>query len=232
MRTQMWALLAAGLVCSGATARADDLFPPPWQRGGPLTTSAEWDFLSPEPSFAPNWYYPDGTSVPLVVGDGGNGDQFAPPTSFGGPFGLTWQSANGAGQWVSDSDGNGMFFYIPNWIDTQPIKHLRMQITYNQLSGTNSPSIIGLFADDPLGTNVVPGPITTTPLGGTRFQRLEQWDIIPNPDRERITLLVPSGIAIDQIVIDTISVPEPSTLALAGLAAATALCCWRRRNRR
>ena len=69
------------------------------------------------------------------------------------------------------------------------------------------------------------------PTNGT-FLRTELWKIRPNPDYERIVINVPSDTLVDQIVVDTIStVPEPSSVLLAGLSlAGVGLVALRRRR--
>jgi hypothetical protein len=43
---------------------------------------------------------------------------------------------------------------------------------------------------------------------------LTDWEIIPNPDYEYVKLTVPSTIQPCQVVVDTVSVPEPSMSVL------------------
>lgn len=219
------ALLALCL-CTWNLALADDLTPPPWQRGGPLTTSAEWDFLQGSPITPP-----DGNSVPTVIGDGGGPG--AVPTATAGA-GMNWIPFDGTGGWIGPGD---MIFDIPNWIDNEPFKLIWIQMTYQDNPATGFPGVTSIIATDPLPTSVaflgltdIPFPGTTVP--GLRY-RLERWEIRPNPDFERIVVTLPADSVLSQVVIDTISVPEPSGLTLASAAAMLACAgVWRRRRAR
>ncbi|MEX2169874.1 MAG: hypothetical protein WD851_11235 [Pirellulales bacterium] len=228
-------LLAASLL--GATnVHADDLLPPPW-RGQPLTTLTEWEFAS-----AANPTPPDGT-IPSVIGDGGGGGPLA------SIFGLVqWDPFDGDGAWIGTGTPTTLpgqiILDLPNWIDTEPLKLIQIQMTVQRYIRQNTdgttelitPHVASIDAFDPTGPTssmllqVLP-ELIVDPLNGT-FLRTELWKIQPNPDYERIVLNVPVDTLIDQLVIDTISrVPEPAAviqvaIVVMGIAAAT---CLRRR---
>jgi len=217
-------LFAAAIFVPAELAIADDLLPPPW-RGLPLTTLAEWEFLSPA-----NPALPDG-AIPPVIGDGLGGN---PPLANMTPF-LSWDPFDGDGAWIgvgSPLDPPGQIIIdLPNWIDNEPLKLVQIQMTVQgffriEPDGTATlvaPHVDSIVAYDPSGpTNsmlvqVYP-PIPVNPTNGT-FLRTELWKIQPNPDYERIVINVPSDTLVDQLVIDTISfVPEPATFGAMTLA--------------
>ena len=126
--------------------------------------------------------------------------------------------------WVDLGGGNGgigpnvltgetLVANVQNWIDELPIKFLRVQFTY---LGTLAPSVIGV-----VGSDVNAGTVNGTPQGAGQFDathRYEDWIIQPNPDWEQIQIQVPFGTTLDELVINTQSVPEPSSLLLVGLS--------------
>ena len=225
LRLRIGLLLVAAII-PAAAAMADDLLPPPW-RGQPLTTLAEWEFLSPA-----NPTPPDGTIVP-VVGNGGGG---GPLASIGGP--ILWDPFDGDGAWIGNAPAPGgppgqISLDIPNWIDTMPLKWVQIQMTVQRYFDTTdplnpvlvTPYVDSISAFDPSGPTssmliqVLP-ELPVNPTDGT-FLRTEWWKIVPNPDNERIVINVPVDTLVDEIVVDTISfVPEPSSIVMLGIAIA------------
>lgn len=158
----------------------------------------------------------------------------ADPTSGSWGLGLSQFS------WVDDSDpstylhsmtvpspvgkgpNNDYQFMLPNFVDELPLKLLRMQLTW---TGTTQPpvNIHGYGLD--LG-QYIPGILTfaSTPLVFTQpdggYQYFD-FEFRPNPDLEFLYVTVPADCYLDQVVIDTISTPEPASLSL--LAARLAL---------
>ena len=93
------AICVIGVTAFLATlARADDFAPPPWVRGAPLSTAAEWEFLTN----ANGHTGPDGTTVTTVGGTYGT-----PTVSIYGNPGVipAWQLGDGDGEWAApDTD--------------------------------------------------------------------------------------------------------------------------------
>jgi hypothetical protein len=223
-------LSCAALACvatlwgMAAAAFADDLMPPPW-RGQQFTTQAEWEFLTannPDP--------PDGT-LPTVVGNGGPFP--GPMASMGGA--ISWDPFDGDGAWIGNGPIGSMgqiALDIPNWIDTNPIKWVQIQMTVQQYTTTDpldptkmilvTPYVdtIGNFSP-PTASSMLVQVMPTIPVNPTNgtVLRTELWKILPNPEGETIYINVPVDTLVDEIVVDTIStVPEPGTCCLSALA--------------
>jgi len=189
-------------------ARADDFAPPPWVRGAPLSTAAEWEFQTD----ANGHTGPDGDSVATVEGG------FGPPdVSIYGLPGVDpiWSPGDGDGQWSAPAnDPIFMGFQISNWEDLEPVKFLRIQVTFDG----PAPSIFGVSAIHQTD------PVTIAHTGTTSFSPnhlLFEYEMHPNPFFETFELEIPAGGSVDQVVVDTISIPEPATmtlLAIGGLA--------------
>ena len=176
-------------------ARADDLFPPTW-RGQPGTTFAQWEYLTPNPSPAPDiTFNPWGIAATRVY--------------------------PGVGQnWMSQFDGRDgvwplsgeIWVDVPNRPVTSPYKDIQVQLTWSAQAPGNVPTVLTTLPQ------TVPGTLVqTTPLGGSWMHSVYTMHLEPNPDWEQI--LITGGINVDELVIDTICIPEPSSLMLLGLAA-------------
>jgi hypothetical protein len=218
------------LAGSGLSAVADDLNPPSY-RGLPRHTSAEWDFLTDQPT---NNIQPDGTSVPLVVGDNQaaldaafTGDPHPSGNRFGGSS-VAWTGAisNGGYLATGPSTGDrGLVFNVPNWIDTEPLKRVRIQVTYQ--GPAPSTEVIGALGVPGSSDNVTevfigrtPGTSPSLPPNMSYFY--DDWEVRPNPDWEQVVIRMQENTFVDQVVIDTVSyIPEPSgaALAICGLVA-------------
>ncbi len=202
-------------ICSVPNVLADDLNPPAY-RGGPLSTSAEWDF---ETDQNPDAVQPDGDEVPLVVGDAAPLLDAAFPTGAPHPsctiFGdVEWVDAGGlTGYRPTTAKGGAIACNVPNWIDTEPEKRLRIQVAYtgaapatavfgiNGVPGTSDgvEEVFVVRVDD-----TIPGPPALSYF-------YEDWQIFPNPDWEQVVIFVASDTFVSQLVIDTISGPLSNT---------------------
>lgn len=234
-------VVAAILFVACTSAFADDFNPPPY-RGLQLSYTCEWDTFSHFTD--PLGFYPDtesnvddndpATFFYQGLGSGGLGNTHldlspsvpANPTGWavvpsGADFGLTDLVTPG---------GNTFAAQVANWVDWWPLKHLRVQVAYTDPSGNNPPVITGVSGFTvaaPLGSGPQ-GSATSETLGGLvggvyndplyPNYFYEDWVIMPNPDWEQVRFFLPQGTIVDQIVIDTISLPEPAGLGLVGLA--------------
>ncbi len=219
-------LAAIALVAATATlAQADDLFPPPWF-GEPLSVHAEWDWMQPPANLG--FMPPDtfdtvsGTADPNV---GPNGESlymgFNTHSEVDLPADWSWVPGDGDGGLTPNLPGLGIAFNVQNWIDFEPFKYIRIQVTYQGAPPTID-WVLGVF--EPGGGQADGFPLDRFDQPGYFY---EDWIIEPNPDWEQIVIGVPMGTVLDQVVIDTVSFPSPGTLAL--LAAVPLIITRRRR---
>lgn len=194
---KMLALVASLLLATNA-AFADDLYPPPWTRGGPGTTFQQWEFS--------------------------NGNPTPPPDLVNNPYGMpSLQAWPGTGQfWVDEWGGRqGMWplsgtieVTIPNRPLPLPYKDIWVQITWAKQVDTSTPVVWDMLSGiyGSLVQEIVLGPAPT----GSWYHSIYQIHIEPNPVSEIVK--IDGTLVVDQLVIDTICIPEPATIALLGLA--------------
>ncbi len=188
--------VAASLLFMCGAALGDDLNPPPY-RGAPLSVFAHWNADASGALMLNQFSWVDDNDPLTTL------TQFQPIVSF-------------------DPTLSVYDFRIPNFIDQLPIKFLRIQLTW---AGTSQPPI-SLSSDGFDGVSVAPGvltfasgPLVFTPgPGGYQYFDFEYQ---PNPDFETIHVQLPPDGLLVQVVIDSISIPAPTSfavLALGGLA--------------
>jgi hypothetical protein len=215
-------IIAIVLCTAGVAASAQqtgDFAQPTW-RGQALTTYGQWDFLTVSA--------PVGQQRPEVftsVG-GSMGEMLHPQMPVGAVFDLNNLQPNPTGPgWVAGPQTGFMDFNLPNWIDMEPRKDIRIQMSFSGPMDAGAPSVSLIEAFD---RKVFPGTsyqgvFESRTLVGPG-QVYEDWSLMPNPDWEIIKVAVPAGVTLTQVTIDTISwVPSPSSAALlcfAGLVAA------------
>lgn len=209
MKTRAQTFFVAVVVacCLFSTAWADDVVPPPW-RGDANTTFQEWEFLTNDNPAAPlagNLSNPYGSpSAAITVGTLGSGWWATYPPIAGGREGV-WDIGQGDGQIV---------LTIPNSADTGPLtwKEVLVQIAYyKDLTGAPTIDVPGASLSDS-GSQLV----ETVPSWGQWWVDWSLWRIEPNPLEETIIISGndPNMSMIDQIVVDTQSVPEPASFLL------------------
>lgn len=208
---------AASLTLAPSIAAADDFAPPPWFRGLPSAITAEWEFDAPA-----NPALPGGplTNV-FVKGTGGS------PTDavLTGAAGLGWGPGDGDGGWFFP-DGGDILFTVDNVVDIEPVKHIWLQVTHTPGLGLGLDPLFGINVG---ATGSTPSAISMTPVDA--IHTIFTWDMFPNPPWETFRLLVFGGGEIDQVVVDTISIPEPSTFVLCGIGIVAVGLVARRRRR-
>lgn len=200
---------------SASWAAADDVVPAPW-RGLGLYTFQEWEFHDPG-QLSPDGDLPTvNPGNPIVLpGTGAAWTQGFETTGLDGYIG------------TGGSDSN-LVFQVPNFIDFEPIKYLRVQIN-GVWDATPAPFVLGISAiDNEVGPGVEVGFMGSDETF-PGFHRWEDWFIIPNPDFEQIIIAIPEGSFVNQVVIETTSIPEPAAV---GIMSMTGLfLTLRRRNR-
>lgn len=176
---------------------ADDLNPPPY-RGDPLSVFAEWQLI------------PGSTILNLTQSNWVDDND---PTTVLHPMPFpTSVAPNNPGHYQ---------FQIPNWIDNMPIKYLRAQLTW--MVNLNAPISIASQALE--GANTFWGQIvyvSPVVVDASQTYAYQYYDLIylPNPDFERLDIVLQPDSVLTQLVVDTVStVPEPSSLAILAIGA-------------
>lgn len=196
------------LLLIGCTVFAEDLYPPNW-RYDPGSTYAQWEFLENNVTPLPDNLYNPGLGVPALT---------VYPTK---PWEQEWGGREGV--WALSGE---IITEIENYPEQNPYKLVQIQITwaYKHDYNPDEPSIV-LSA-----LQVTGAPVDSIVLLGSSTDVLEptgeagagpNWNhttylfqIRPNPVIE--TIDITGSIWVDELVIDTICIPEPSTLLILG----------------
>jgi len=198
---RVWLFGVSLLMLMSAVASAHDVVWPDW-RGQEGTTFQHWTF--------------DDATNPVEL-DNAYGTATATITP--GEFGEGWLDELGfdeqEGIWdIGGTDGS-IVLDIDNRPETDEFKEIWLQVTYYKFSGfSDVPTIEVVGADYVEGQTLVVEEDPYAPGNGW-FLDQSIWRIEPNPMNEQIILtgaLV--GSRIDQIVVDTICIPEPATMGL------------------
>jgi hypothetical protein len=194
-------LLVLGIVAP--MAWADDDNPPPWQRGGPRTTFERWEFDTANLNPLPDAMY--------------------------NPYGTPSTTVTPLGSWLPIYDNRFGVWPLSGMIDidipndpTNPDwqKNIWVQLTWDG-EGITVPEV---------SANGVPAQwIESDPrLPGGWFHSTYLVVLPYNPPMEH--LHVAGDIRVDELVVDTICIPEPSTLVLLGAGAfGLVVFAWRKR---
>lgn len=179
-------------------ALADDLLPPPW-RVLPRSTFQRWEFGDPNPNPLPNQLV-NAFGIPqtTIVGH-----QWMP----------VWEGREGV--WAFSGS---LVTNIPNAPDHPDYtKELWIQLTWEP-AGPRLPQVL---------VDGLPGQLMETDPVGPLGWLHSTWTVyLPyNPPMENV--LIAGDIMVDELVIDTRCVPEPTTL---GLLAIGGLCALLRRK--
>ncbi len=199
-------LLVAGIVFP-AVAMADDRNPPPW-RYEPNTTFSHWDqWLGASgektESFAPDDEF-------NYLGESAQATSDAPVVEV-----IDYAGSEDVLHIEDYGSYKGLVLTIPNYPDPNPYKEVVLQVVWHWDGGPG-------YAIDPLGEMI--DSQLSYPLGNDWYYDYIVWRIEPNPTSETITLTNEWGdLYIDQIVVDTICAPEPTTIGLVMIGALVAL---------
>jgi len=186
------------LLLSFGSLWAEDLNPPDWERGSERTTFQRWEFgddsLSPPPE--EGFYNPLAQPLMAMPDTWPNSAHVASYADMTG----VWRLENPDDIWVT----------IQNYNEDNPFKYIWMQITYSAKEGAapivlTSPGYTDIVISDPI-------------LFGEHWYVTYDITLEPNPPSEIIVIQPASCTTyIDEIVIDTICIPEPATLVMLGL---------------
>ena len=199
------------MLCLVAPAVGDD-FAPPDYRGLPLSYQAEWDDFT-NGTFGTGIYTDFENSVddddPATYLHNGFFTHLDFDTSPG------WQLIPPWGGFHNPLEDATFVANVVNWVDWEPFKLLRVQVTYTDI-GNGVPLITGVDGAGPVsgGDPHVSSFLGNFPLDSNHFY--EDWLIEPNPDWEQIQFFLPQGTVVEQIMIDSVS-PEPATMVLLGV---------------
>lgn len=205
------ALLSALAALAFASAiGADDLAPAPY-RGEPLSTAAQWQFLTDQGTTA---IQPDGTEVPLTVGSAKAALDAAFPAGAAHPsaavFGdISWTGNMSDGGYRGGSAGTAAIaFNVPAWLSTmETATWVRVQIVW---TGPPPSSVVfGILGVPGSGDGVTETRIAEKveldpglPSGGSH--RREDWLVVPDVDWFQVAVFVPFGTFVDGVIIESI----------------------------
>lgn len=200
--------------CWLTSVKADDIFPPPWQRGTPNTTYQGWTWPTAENPAPPDEGYYNNYGVPISTVTGGSWTEFL---------------NNHVGVWTLTNSGSLISFNIPNTTNANPVKDVWTQVTW----------LGGVSNETPVVSVVVNGHQYASSLVESQTEGTGSWidsayeTVLPfNPTNEivDVTGSLP-GLNVGEVVIDTQCIPEPSSLALLALGSLSLLPYASRKRR-
>lgn len=116
---------------------------------------------------------------------------------------------------------------VDNYPAPNPVKYMWVQVTWQPQ--TNSPfatPILSGFNPQPVTAIEAVGPVD---LGFGWYETTFKWELRPNPVDE--IFILSGDINVEQLIIDTWCIPEPSALLLATLGGGLLLVPRLRRQR-
>ncbi len=188
-------LCAIVLAGFAGTSLGDDLYPPQW-RGQPGSTLQIWEFdTNLNPTYPTIDANPYGDPLLTVVG------------SF--PY-TYWKATDNGHQGVWRLE-DFMVIDMPNQNLPNPVELILLQITFSAGIG-REPEIVTLPGYANLQV------INKQPMDDYYWHAVYAITIQPNPQSEQIFILPRDcTVYVDELVIDTICIPEPATLAMIAL---------------
>ncbi len=209
MQTNHFMVALAAATVVAAPCFADD-FAPPWYRGQPLSVQAAWEFNQPVTGFD---IYPDFFNA--VGGDGTLFDGFQTKIELDSPNSWAWMPNTG-GITPTGPGGASLSFKVQNFVDQMPQKLGRIQFTFDSAVVAFLPPDVFNVAGV-IGGQELPGTFGQLQVVDSRHAYVD-FTMIPNPWWEHIDVFVPFGTTLDEVVIDTISIPGPGALAILSVA--------------
>ncbi len=194
-------------------AVADDL-QPPWWRGEYSTTSQMWEFNS---TVGPGQPVPPDGPAP-------GGMDPLPSTE------LVWTpGASPWDQWLPEDEGRvgvlplsgALDVIVDNHEPPNEYKWVWLQLTWRPQCIQATPMFENL---DPAPVEP-PSLVEVLPLENGWMESTYAWEIRPNPEFESFTVL--GSINVDEMIIDTWCIPEPTTVSLLALGS---MVLFRRRR--
>ena len=117
---------------------------------------------------------------------------------------------------------------VDNYPDANAVKHMLVQVVWQPSNGdpTSEPILSGLWPSRSTTPVAIPYP---GGLGSGWFETTYKWELRPNPPDEFFVL--GGNINVDQLIIDTWCIPEPSAGLLTSLGGGLLLVLrWRRQR--
>lgn len=177
-------------------ASADDLYPPDWRTDPPgqgFTTFQMWEFGTDDNPVGPDVVY-------NAFGD--------PTATITGDWPLTLWKDEDFGHYGVWRFEDWMELFIPNNPEPEESKYIWLQITFSAGEG-HDPEILSLpdWADLEIINHI---QLDDYYYHGTYLITIE-----PNPEEELLVIMPRDcTLYVDEIVVDTICVPEPASLTL------------------
>lgn len=219
MRRLSVVLILLVVLCLASDSFALDLNPPQW-RGQPDSTYAVWEFLTPDVNPVPD----------IEINPFGYSDMTVYPAhpwmqAWGGKFGV-WPLSGAVGLGIPNNPVGNEFKLIQiqlTWAAEYPVPTQPVVIV--EATGVGGQAI-PLQDIRLIDQSVITLEPTNEPVGGFWYHSTYLFEIRPNPVFENI--YISGSLMVDELVIDTICIPEPATFALLGLGCL--IFCTRKRK--